>query len=187
VTRVLGVIGSPRNGGNTDVLVSAALEAARSAGADVEPLRLAALDIGECDGCHACWKGKPCPQHDDMTAVYDTIARNDAILFGTPVYWYGPTALMKLFLDRFVYFNCPDHRPMVAGKRAGLVVPLEERNPATAELVVAMFERSLAYLEMPLVGQVVAPGVTERGEVRTCDDAMNAARDLGRRLAAARH
>ena len=183
MSRVLGIVGSPRKGGNTHVLVSELLGAAADAGAETCEVLLGGLTIRECDGCHACWAGKYCPKADDMDILYDQLAAADAIVFGTPVYWYGPTALMKAFLDRFVYFNCEANRPKVRGKRAGLVVPLEESDPTAADGVVTMFERSLAYLEMELAGRVIAPGVTKRGEVKACGEAMARARELGRRLA----
>ena len=55
-----------------------------------------------------------------MAEVLPRLAESDALIFGTPVYWYGPTALMKAFLDRFVYFNCPQNRPQMRGKGAVL-------------------------------------------------------------------
>ena len=182
--RVLGVVGSPRVNGNTHLLVRAALAGATSAGGRAQTVLLGKRTIRECDGCHACWKGRPCSKDDDMIALYRQIAAAEALIFGTPVYWYGPTALMKAFVDRFVYFNCPANRPKVAGKRAAIVVPFEEQNPAAADLVVAFFERSLRYLQMELVGRLIAPGVRCRGEVADRPGLLEEARALGRRLVA---
>jgi multimeric flavodoxin WrbA len=96
--KVLGIVGSPRKNGNTQFLVNIILEGARQAGAETEMVRLADLNIRECDGCHSCWKGRPCVKDDDMNGIYEKIAANDVIVFGTPVFWYGPTGLMKTFL-----------------------------------------------------------------------------------------
>jgi len=177
--RVLGVVGSPRREGNTDVLVSHVLRGAAEAGAATEKALLADQVIAECDGCHRCWQGKPCKHRDDMPALRRAIAEADALVLGTPVYWYGPTALMKAFLDRFVYFNCPENRPQVRGKAAALVIPFEEEDPAAAELLVAMFERSLAWLEMRLIGTLLAPGVAAKGEVWERPDRLAEAQKLG--------
>ncbi len=163
---ILGIIGSPRKKGNTDVMVSHILEGARAKGAHTETIRLGDLRILECEGCHACWKGRlACGKKDDMAALYPKIAQSDAIVFGTPVYWYGPTAIMKCFIDRFVYFNCPAHREQVRNKAAVIAIPFEDRTYATADLVVGFFEKSLEYLEMRLIDRILAPGVTKRGEV----------------------
>jgi multimeric flavodoxin WrbA len=186
MTKILGIVGSPRKKGNTHILVSKILEGAEAEGAETDILLLGKLKIRECDGCHACWKGKPCSKKDDMNDVYPMIAESGGIVFGTPVYWYGPTALIKALVDRFVYFNCPENRPQVRSKRAALAVPFEEDTPETADLVVAMFERSLAYLEMELVGQVIVPGVGEKGSVLEKEANLKAAYELGRRLATGR-
>lgn len=179
---LLAINGSPRLGGNTDLLLQAALDGAREAGARTELVQLSGLSIAECDGCHACWDGADCVKQDDMNAIYEQIAQADAILFGTPVYWYGVTGLMKLLLDRMVYFNTPANRPLVRGKPAGVVVPFEEHDPAMADGVLETFRKSLAYLEMTFAGAVVVPGVTELGEVRDHAEALAQARELGRRL-----
>lgn len=182
---VLGVVGSPRKNGNTDLLVARILEGAQTAGAATETVHLGDLSILECDGCLACWKGKPCPKQDDMNPLYSRIIASDVIIFGTPVYWYGPTALMKCFVDRFVYFNCPENRTKIRGTQAILAVPYEEESPESAELVVAFFERSLAYLEMELVGKVVVPGVSKKGDVLGKSDRLQTGYELGRKAAEA--
>jgi multimeric flavodoxin WrbA len=179
---ILGIVGSPRPRGNTSLLVSEVLAGATEAGAAADLVLLGDLTIRECDGCHACWAGKPCPKNDDMNALYPRIAAADAVLFGTPVYWYGPTALMKGLVDRLVYFNGPAHHAEIKGKAAALVVPFEEEAPETASLLIGFFEKSLAYLEMPLLAHLLVPGVTRRGEVAGKESVMAEARALGRRL-----
>ena len=119
---VLAVVGSPRKDGNTDILVSRIAEGAKAGGAEVEIVRLGELSVQECNGCHACWRGRDCSKDDDMRRLYPKIMAADAIVLGTPVYWYGPTALMKAFMDRFVYFNCPQNRPKIKGK-SGMALP----------------------------------------------------------------
>jgi len=181
--RILAVVGSPRKNGNTHVLVSKIAEGAASAGATVEELLLGELAISECDGCHACWKGRQCSKDDDMRPLYSRIAESDAIVFGTPVYWYGPTALMKGFIDRFVYFNCEANRPQVRGKKAVVAVVLEENREQTWRPVVEFFERSLAYLEMELAGTIVVPGVGAKAAIRRKPEQLQEALRLGQQLA----
>ena len=181
---VLGIVGSPRKNGNTDIMVSQVLEGAHGNGANTERIWLAGLKILECDGCHACWKGKGvCSKNDDMTVLYQKITECDVIVLGTPVYWYGPTAIMKCFIDRFVYFNCPANRSKIRDKAAVIVVPFEDTTYATSDPVVDFFERSLSYLEMRLVDKILAPGVTKRGEVRNRKRIMARCYALGEALA----
>ena len=182
MAKVLGVVGSPRRKGNTDILVSNILDGASDAGAETEVLFLSDLNIRECDGCHACWKGNPCSKHDDMNAVFELIESSDALVFGTPVYWYGPTALMKGFIDRFVYFNCPENREKIRGKSAVLAIPFEEENPETARLLVEFFEKCFDYLDVNLAGQIIVPGVTKRGEIVDKPIHLKKGYELGRTL-----
>jgi multimeric flavodoxin WrbA len=180
--QILAVVGSPRRNGNTHILVSKIVEGARTNGAVVDELFLGELTIRECDGCHACWKGKECSKDDDMRAIYPAIIQSDVIIFGTPVYWYGPTALMKAFIDRFVYFNCPENRAKIKGLSAVLAVPFEEENLDTARGVVEFFQKSLAYLEIKLLGQIIVPGVGEKGAIRSKSQTLQQAYDLGLKL-----
>lgn len=181
--RVLGVVGSPRRNGNTHILVSKVLEGAEKECASTHMLFLRDLSIQECDGCHTCWKGKECSKKDDMCNIYPTIIESDIFVLGTPVYWYGPTALMKGFIDRFVYFNCPENRAKIRGKLAVIAVPFEEESLETAALVEAFFEKSLEYLEMNLVGKILVPGVGEKGDILKKAERLLEGFELGRRLA----
>ena len=181
--RILAVVGSPRREGNTDILVSRIAEGARAEGAIVDKLFLGELTIEECDGCHRCWEGKECSKNDDMQNIYSKIVESDVIIFGTPVYWYGPTALMKAFIDRFVYFNCPENREKIRGKSAVIAVPFEEENPETARLVVEFFEKSFEYLEVELVGRIIVGGVGGKGKIRDKVERLEEGYELGRSLA----
>jgi multimeric flavodoxin WrbA len=183
MTRFLGIIGSPRRNGNTHILISRFLDGALSEGADVDTVFLGDLKIKECDGCHVCWQGRPCTKNDDMIRLYQKFIDSDVVVFGTPVYWYGPTAIMKCFIDRLVYFNCPENRSGIRGKSAVIIVPFEDENPETARLVVEFFEKSLAYLEMKLAGKLIVSGVGDKGDILKHPDKLDESCRLGQRLA----
>jgi multimeric flavodoxin WrbA len=181
--KILGIMGSPRKNGNTHVLISKILESAQKEGADTKMIFLSDLIIKECDGCYSCWKGQKCGKNDDMNNIYPLIINSDILIFGTPVYWFGPTALMKAFIDRFVYFNCPENRAKIKGKSAILVVPFEDEDIETATPLLQMFEKSLDYLEVKLIERFIVPGVTKKGEVIEKTDIMKTCYALGRKLA----
>jgi multimeric flavodoxin WrbA len=183
MNKILGVVGSPRRKGNTHLLVSSILDGAEAGGASTEIIFLNDLKIRECDGCHICWTGKHCSKKDDMNRLYPQIIQSDVIVFGTPVYWYGPTALMKCFVDRFVYFNCPENREKIRGKFAAIAVPFEEETLKTAALLVKFFEKSLGYLEMNLTAKILVPGVSRRGDIMKKRNVLQKAYRLGLKLA----
>jgi len=182
-TKALGIVGSPRRNGNTEILVSRILDSAGGHKADVDLIRLGDLTIRQCDGCHACWKTGRCAKDDDMQGLYPKLIDSDVVVLGTPVYWYGPTAIMKAFIDRLVYFNCPQNRERIRGHRAVLAIPFEDTTLQTADLLVRMLEKSLAYLEMELIGKILAPGAGERGDVLNQPEVLAACDRLGARIA----
>jgi multimeric flavodoxin WrbA len=181
--KILGVVGSPRRKGNTHILLSKILEGAQSEGISTDIIFLNDLTIEECDGCHYCWKNEKCIRKDDMSDLYEKIIESDVIVFGTPVYWYGPTALMKCFIDRFVYFNGPKNRKKIKDKSAIIAVPFEEENYETVAPVISFFEKSLNFLGVKLIGKIIAPGVTKRGEVKEKKEYMEEAYKLGKKAA----
>jgi multimeric flavodoxin WrbA len=182
--KIIGIVGSPRRNGNTHVLVSRILGGARAEGAKTRTIFLRDLDISECDGCFACWKGKyACRKADDMRDLYPKIAEADAIVLGSPVYWFGPTAIMKAFIDRLTYFGRPRNGESIRNMPAVIAVPFADRTREASSPVVEMFAKSLDFLGMRLVGKVLAPGVNRRGEVRTRRRVMASCHETGRRLA----
>ena len=118
-----------------------------------------------------------------MAEIYPRIIAANVLVFGTPVYWYGPTGLMKLFIDRFVFFNSPGHRPWIAGKSAAIAVPYEDTDPETVRPVVEFFEKCFDYLEVNLAASLLVPGVSARGEVNEKPEVLQEAFNIGYSLA----
>ena len=176
--KILGLVGSPRKDSNTDLLVTAILESASQNKHTTEKVYLYNLDIAPCVDCRTCKKGTlQCQLKDGMQTLYPKLEEADVIVFGTPLYWYGPSAKMKLLIDRL--------RPFIAskklrGKKAVVVVPSEEGAEA-CDLVVEMFKRSFKYLEMDLLG-VLLPTASERSEVKTQPQVLTEALEIGKNL-----
>lgn len=97
---VLGLQGSPRSKGNTSTLLSAFLDEVEKSGGRVKNLDVTRMKILPCLGCGTCEKKGFCPRDDDMQAVYPLLRKADLLVLATPIYFYGPTAQMKLFIDR---------------------------------------------------------------------------------------
>lgn len=97
---VIGLVCSPRKEGNTEILITHALNSARESGAQTEMLHVADLDIAPCDACGACASDGICIVEDDMQIVYEKLDWADGILFGTPVYFFNVSAQAKAIIDR---------------------------------------------------------------------------------------
>ena len=173
--QVLGIVGSPRLGGNTDSLVDEVLAGAEEAGASTEKIILNKLDIKPCQACNSCYKTGECAQKDDMADLLDKMLQSDLWILGTPVYWWGPTAQFKAFLDRWYH---PKHQEF-KGKRVILVVPLGGGNERYARHTVGLLEDVLNYLNIELVETILAPGYNRRGEVKNNADLLKKAHDAG--------
>ncbi|MFC2063371.1 flavodoxin family protein, partial [Chloroflexota bacterium] len=83
--KVIGIIGSPRKGGNTEIVTRHALEAVAAEGIDTEVVRLCELEIKGCNACGVCEKEENCPINDDLLVVYNKMKAADAIILASPV------------------------------------------------------------------------------------------------------
>ena len=176
---VLGIVGSPRRGGNTEILVDEVLSGAAEGGAAVEKIILSELTIAPCQGCDTCYNIGDCVQQDDMQMLFKKMERSQVWVLGTPVYYYGPTAQFKTFLDRWYG---ADHGGIVTfkGKRVILAIPLEDSKRTSARHIVGMFEGALDWLKMELFATIVAPGADRPRDVRKYPDVLNDARVAGK-------
>ncbi|ADQ05535.1 NADPH-dependent FMN reductase [Caldicellulosiruptor owensensis OL] len=116
------VIGSPRKGGNTEILVERVLSGAKEAGAQVEIFKLNELNIRPCQGCNFCQENGRCQQQDDMQKIYDALYSADALVVGSPIYMSYVTAQTKLFLDRlYALLKIGEGSRLPGGKKCVLV------------------------------------------------------------------
>ena len=100
--KVIGFNASPRKKSNTFTLVQSVLRGAESRGAEVRLVNLHELEMKGCIGCEACKKdlGK-CAQKDEISPILRELIETDAIVLGTPVYWWHVNPQMKMLTDRF--------------------------------------------------------------------------------------
>ena len=153
---ILGIVGSPRKGGNTDTLVDAVLAGAAECGAVSEKIILQELSIAPCRACNYCKKHGKCIQDDDMESLLELMEKSDTRVLGTPIYWWGPSAQFKAFIDRWYGVD----QRIFQGKQVILTIPMGGRNEYYARHTVGMFKDICNYLGMECLETVVAPGMT---------------------------
>jgi multimeric flavodoxin WrbA len=124
--KAVGVVGSPRKGGNTEILTKHALQAIKEEGIETELVRLAGMDIRPCNACMVCREEERCPIDDDLFPLYRKLKKYDAIILATPVYFGSVSAQVKAFMDRAGYIAIRERvfagkvgGPLVVGRRAG--------------------------------------------------------------------
>ena len=117
--KILGILGSSRPEGNTEILLDIALDKARSQGEEASKICLRDLTIGPCDGCNGCFSTGECIIDDDMQQVYAGIREADGIIWASPVYYWSMSGLTKMAMDRTYALNFPTLQQ--AGKIGGLI------------------------------------------------------------------
>lgn len=98
--RILIIVGSPRKGGNADILCDEFSKGAEEAGHVMDKMYVHEHAIGFCKACYGCKKTGVCIQKDDMGIILEKMFQTDAIVLATPVYYYGMTGQMKALIDR---------------------------------------------------------------------------------------
>ncbi|MDF1538478.1 MAG: flavodoxin family protein [Candidatus Thorarchaeota archaeon] len=175
--RILGIVGSPRKGSNTHILVERVLDGAKSMGAEPKKVTLGELDIRPCRACDACSKTGKCVQKDDFHDLLEDMENSNIWVLGSPVYWWGPTAQFKSFLDRWYSIN----RSIFRGKKAIVVAPLGGGSVHYARHLTGMFEDIFDYLGIVSFESIVVPSVNKRGEVQNHPDILQRAFETGKR------
>ena len=98
--KVVGIYGSPRKGGNTDLLLDSALKGFQKQGAEVKKVYVRDLHIEGCTGCDGCAKSGICVIKDDMQDIYSLFDDADVIILSSPIFFYGVTSQLKALIDR---------------------------------------------------------------------------------------
>ena len=185
--KVLGIMGSPRTGGNSDILLDAALRGAKEAGADVEKIMLGNKKISGCRDCKGCNATGICVINDDMLDIHKKVLEADAIIHSVPVYFWSMTAQMKAYLDRWCAFFDAEwkwHRhyyPKMKGKRIGLITICGDTNVHTADPIVHIFKSTAEMTKLDWLGAVMA-SASDKGDILKDENAIKLSYDLGKKL-----
>ena len=177
-----GVIlfGSPRKDGNTMQLVRAFAEALEGCGHDMRMVYLNDIEIRPCQGCLACLPEGDCPIDDDMAEVKQYVLESDLMVYATPIYWYGPSGQMKLFMDRSIAFEDGGFNSRIRGKKAVTLMTCGDETPGAFTQTREMLEKTFNLLGLTWAGNVEATGCHDKGPVKQkfLEEAKNLARSL---------
>ncbi len=182
--KVLGLVGSGRKDGNTNHLIETILEGARSSGHITKKIHLSEMTILPIGDCTVCWKIGYCQIEDDFNPLMQEVLFHDCVIFGTPVYWLGPSAQMKTFLDRWVCkinLEGDSFRNKMRGKKCLIATPHQDEKLTGAEYLFSIMERTFEYMEMAYLGKIQTVA-WRRSEVSKDKTAQKYAFELGSRL-----
>lgn len=185
--KFLAVWGSPRRGGNSEILLDAFLEGAVQAGADVEKIALRELKISPCLEIYHCFKDGTCPIKDDMIPLYDKLVEADVVVLASPIFFYSVSAQAKAFIDRTQALWARRYRVLQdfpGPERQGVLLATGATHGKLlfvgARLVARYFFDAI---NVTYAADICVRGVDDKGDILKQPEVLDAARDLGRRLA----
>lgn len=183
-TRIVAIVGSPRIGGNTDLLVQEILSGAESAGAETKVFYLNHMHIKGCQACQYCKTHLTCRLDDEMQTLYREIENAQAVVIGFPIYMMQMSAQTKLFLDRLYAFRRSDGTLKLSPKDLILaatckVAHFEVYKPYF-DLLDHLF-KTMGFLK--LKETIFIGGLSEKGDILHHRDVLAHARNVGADLA----
>ena len=189
--KIACVLGSPRKGGNTEVIANKILETAGELGATCKTFRLYDMTFKGCVACLACKKTTDfCVLKDDLTPLLEAVREADGLIVASPIYFGDITGPTKTFIDRLYWCLGPDyltghHTPrLAAGKKCVFVLSQGAPDEAAFADVFPKYER---FFSPPWFGYethlIRGTGLRVAGEAAQRQDLMQRAMELGRLLA----
>lgn len=136
IMKAIGIVGSPRKNGNVDTLVQTVLDGALDAGYQIAKYNLNEMKYSGCQACGYCKSHDHCRLDDDVSKLLKDIAEADAVIFGSPIYFYLFTGQFKLMEDRmYSLIDEQFNSRLRPGKKA--IIVTSQGNPD-----LALFERA---------------------------------------------
>ena len=181
--KVVAINGSPRKGGNTEIMLNAVLEPLNQAGVETKIIQVGGKNIHGCRGCWACQKllNRKCAFNDDiLNDILEDLFSADAIIFGTPSYFANMTPELKALIDRAGVIALANGK--LFKHKVGAAVIAERRGGGS------FIQASIH--EMMLMSEMIIPGSTywnfgfgrDKGEISADAEAMANMKNLGENI-----
>jgi multimeric flavodoxin WrbA len=178
--KILVLTGSPRNGGNSDLIADAFIKGALASGHEVVKVKTDEKKVQGCKACNACYsKGTACVFDDDFNEIAPHLENADFVAVATPVYWYTFPAQLKAVIDKMYALYIGEKS--LSGKECILMTCAEEDNQEAFEGLTRSWDMILRLLQWTETGRLIVPGVNYVGDIEKTD-ALDRAEALGEKL-----
>ena len=189
--KAIALNGSPRRGGNTDILLAEAIRGLKEQGSDVTTYNLDTLNLRPCLNCGKCDDAGLCVVKDDMQTIHQEIRSADRIIVASPIFFFSVSAQTKIMIDRCQAFWAEKYvrkKPVPAGAfgRKGLLLLVggmkrNEKNVGfeCSEATVRAFFRTVNVQEHVTLAY---DGVDEKGAITKHATALAEAYEAGKAL-----
>ena len=176
--KILLISGSPHKAGTTSVLIEAFSKGAESAGHEVYHFNAGEKEVHPCIACEKCHSAvSACVFRDDFDEIRDVLIEADAVVFASPIYYYGLTAQLKAVIDRFYAIN----EQLRTAKKTALLLACGDNTMESTECAASPFYGMVDYLGWEIEDVIAAKGCY------TAEDVVNTeypeqAYELGRTM-----
>jgi len=185
--KFLGIWGSPRRGGNSELLLDAFLKGAAQEGAEIEKVALQKLKISPCLEIYHCFKEGTCPIRDDMRPLYDKLLQAEVVALASPIFFYGVSAQAKAFIDRTQALWARRYQLKQDFPGAGRQGVLLCTAATHGKLLFVGARLTAKYffdaINVSYAAEILVRGVDAKGDILKKPEVLEAATNLGRRLA----
>jgi multimeric flavodoxin WrbA len=184
---VLGISGSPRRNGNTELLIKEFMRGAEASGHKTELIILSELKISPCTSCGTCQKTGKCIIDDDMQLMHKKLLEADCIVFASPIYFCGVSAQLKSFIDRCQtlwsrkYILKQELISPDKGKRSGYFISTAGSKDYNEVFEGAIFvvKAIFSTLDIKYTGELLFKDMEHKGDILKHPDAMKMAFEAG--------
>ena len=184
--KVLGIMGSPRIRGNTDLLLDELLKGARNHGAQGEKIIVDKLKISPCREYYGCLRDGDCVIRDDMDDIYPKLLDSDAVIVASPIFFYGLTAQLKALIDRCQALWARKYilkQDLPGSDRKGVFIAVgATRGKKLFDGAILTVKYFFEAIGVKYVDELLVTGVDKRGEIEEHPTALSDAFELGKRL-----
>ena len=185
---ILGLMGSPRMGGNTDILMDALLSHAQALGAVTEKLRLYAMRFQGCIECGGCDHTGVCVLQDDLTPVYERLLQADYVVAASPMFFYNISSQMQALVERSQALWVSKYRlnGLVKRQKPGQAVFIgigATRGKSLFDGAQRVMKYFFDALDMRFAGSLLYRGIDAKGEIKGHETAMADVKRLAEAMA----
>ena len=183
---VLGINGSPRIKGNTDIILEKALEGAKKAGVQTEKIILNKLNMHPCQECEVVKDDGTCKVEDDFQALYRKIMASDGVILATPIFFGSLSAQVKTMIDRFQCawrYKYVLKKPPLKKIVPGIFICVEaSKRSDFQENAKSIARNFFATAEIKYKGELLCQGIEGKGDILKHPDMLERAFRIGERI-----
>jgi multimeric flavodoxin WrbA len=170
---ILVLTGSPRKGGNSDLMADAFIAGAKDAGHTVVKYATASKQMKGCIACDSCFsKGAACVFSDGFNELATLVEQADMIAFAAPLYWFAFPAQMKAALDKFHSFLIG--RKTLKINQCALLACGGSPDPSSFDGIVASYRLMARNMKWQDCGTILVPGVPGKKDVANTNALLRA-------------